>query len=361
MQAGRASQCLSHLACNATRSSSMDLSRAHLAVPLSGRAPLACQAWEANGLDTQWCRAMGMDIRGMRFALNVRKQLEGITGPEGEKLTGQAAEAAVPGSAGDPSSTSRRQEEPARQGPSSSSSDRPRGWERGDGPDTKRRRLDDRGLPMRSGADREGAGGTGSRLWGWRDRDRERGEGRVREQDGSGPRGGAGPVPRAAVRRGRKQGDGAVALRQAILIGFASQLARRLRHHDGCASFCGSSMTLQAVSKPLVLTARHMFVVQVQQTYVCLLSRYKTLRQPSTLAQLHPSSARLPRDTLGLPPEWVVYHQLVATSSVFLAKVGPDPTLTCWTQFCLSQLEVLTTDMRSFVRSAPWSPHGCRY
>ena len=73
------------------------------------------------------------------------------------------------------------------------------------------------------------------------------------------------------------------ALRQALLIGFANRLARRMTTHNG----------------------------------------YKTLSQPSTLAQLHPSTARIAADDDGLLPEWVVYHELVATSRIFLSRVGP--------------------------------------
>lgn len=69
-------------------------------------------------------------------------------------------------------------------------------------------------------------------------------------------------------------------LRQAILIGFASRLARRMPTHNG----------------------------------------YKTLGERSVLAQLHPVTASIAPDEDGLLPEWVVYHELIATSKNLLRK-----------------------------------------
>ena len=71
-------------------------------------------------------------------------------------------------------------------------------------------------------------------------------------------------------------------LRQALLIGFANRLARRMTTHNG----------------------------------------YKTLSDPPTLAQLHPSTARIAADEDGLLPEWVIYHELISTAKVFLSRVG---------------------------------------
>lgn len=49
---------------------------------------------------------------------------------------------------------------------------------------------------------------------------------------------------------------------------------------------------------------------------------YKTLSDPPTLAQLHPSTARIAADEDGLLPEWVIYHELISTAKVFLSRVG---------------------------------------
>ena len=70
-------------------------------------------------------------------------------------------------------------------------------------------------------------------------------------------------------------------LRQALVIGGANKLARRMSRHNG----------------------------------------YKTLGEHATLAQLHPSTARIAPDDDGLLPEWVVYNELVATAKTFLSKV----------------------------------------
>jgi len=48
---------------------------------------------------------------------------------------------------------------------------------------------------------------------------------------------------------------------------------------------------------------------------------YKTLGDHATLAQLHPSTARIAPDDDGLLPEWVVYNEMVATAKTFLSKV----------------------------------------
>lgn len=77
------------------------------------------------------------------------------------------------------------------------------------------------------------------------------------------------------------------ALRRAVLTGYAARLARRLPHHNG----------------------------------------YRTIGANSTLAQLHPSTARLAPDEDGLLPRWLVFHQLLQTGRTFLSKAR-RPTLT---------------------------------
>lgn len=71
------------------------------------------------------------------------------------------------------------------------------------------------------------------------------------------------------------------ALRQCLLIGLATRLAFRLPRVNG----------------------------------------YKTMGRSATLAQLHPSTAEVALDEAGLLPKWVVYNELLSTSSVFLSKV----------------------------------------
>jgi hypothetical protein len=71
-------------------------------------------------------------------------------------------------------------------------------------------------------------------------------------------------------------------LRHALTVGFANKLARRMRMHNG----------------------------------------YNTVNGGGQLAQLHPGSAHLRADEDGLLPEWVIYHELVATSRPYLRQVG---------------------------------------
>ena len=54
---------------------------------------------------------------------------------------------------------------------------------------------------------------------------------------------------------------------------------------------------------------------------------YKTLGEHATLAQLHPSTARIAPDEDGLLPDWVIYHELIATARTFLSKALPWPLL----------------------------------
>jgi len=76
--------------------------------------------------------------------------------------------------------------------------------------------------------------------------------------------------------------DPVSALRRAICVGFANRLARRLPKHNG----------------------------------------FRTFNSSSVVAEVHPSSARqLADDNTGLLPEWLVYHELVATSRPFLRNV----------------------------------------
>ena len=70
------------------------------------------------------------------------------------------------------------------------------------------------------------------------------------------------------------------ALRRVLLVGFANRLARRMARHNG----------------------------------------YRTLNEKGILAQLHPSTARIGADEDGLTPEFLIYHELVATARIFLSK-----------------------------------------
>lgn len=72
------------------------------------------------------------------------------------------------------------------------------------------------------------------------------------------------------------------ALRQALTVGFANRIARRLRRHNG----------------------------------------YNRMAEAGQLAHIHPGSSALEVDEEGLYPEWLVYHELVATTRPFLRQVS---------------------------------------
>jgi ATP-dependent RNA helicase DHX8/PRP22 len=89
-----------------------------------------------------------------------------------------------------------------------------------------------------------------------------------------------------AVFRGKegaeRESPGLVSLRRALCLGFATRLARRMPRHNG----------------------------------------YRTAGESAVLCQLHPScSPALVAADEGLGPEWLVYHELVATPRAFLRQV----------------------------------------
>ena len=46
------------------------------------------QAWQEHGFAFEWAKEAGLDVRGLRFARDVRRQLDNITGPDGSHLLG---------------------------------------------------------------------------------------------------------------------------------------------------------------------------------------------------------------------------------------------------------------------------------
>ncbi|KAF6250725.1 DEAH-box nuclear pre-mRNA splicing factor [Scenedesmus sp. NREL 46B-D3] len=72
-------------------------------------------------------------------------------------------------------------------------------------------------------------------------------------------------------------------IRKQLAVGFANRIARRMRLHNG----------------------------------------YRTCNQKGALAQVHPGSSQLCSDDDGLLPEWLIYHEFVATSRPFLRQVCP--------------------------------------
>ena len=48
------------------------------------------QAWQEHGFAFEWAKEAGLDVRGLRFARDVHRQLDGITGPSGSHLLGNS-------------------------------------------------------------------------------------------------------------------------------------------------------------------------------------------------------------------------------------------------------------------------------
>lgn len=54
------------------------------------------QAWQEHGFAFEWAKEAGLDVRGLRFARDVRRQLDGITGPNGSHLLGMFTTSPTP-------------------------------------------------------------------------------------------------------------------------------------------------------------------------------------------------------------------------------------------------------------------------
>ncbi|GMH34180.1 hypothetical protein BSKO_02014 [Bryopsis sp. KO-2023] len=155
------------------------------------------QAWERKRFSKGWCEAEGLDFRAMRFARDVRNQLDRMTKED-----------------------SRRSDAGK--------------WEKNASRDDRKKK-------------RKTASNSG------------------RE-----------PTKRARI-------DVNTAIRKALTLGFANRIAHRMAVHNG----------------------------------------YRPMNPGSSLAQLHPTSAKIAADDEGLLPEWIIYHEHVGTSRSFLRKVCP--------------------------------------
>lgn len=81
------------------------------------------QAWQAAGASIDWCRDLGVDGRSMRFARDIRQQLERIIGPDGSGFESgggrqrpERPRGSEGGEAGDSGGAARRDEQPAAEG-----------------------------------------------------------------------------------------------------------------------------------------------------------------------------------------------------------------------------------------------------
>ena len=124
--------------------------------------PSDAQAWQAAGASIDWCRDLGVDGRSMRFARDIRQQLERIIGPDGSGFDGGSARRRAErqrgsegGEAGGSGEAARRDEQPAADG-RQREDDRERGGEAerdGGGKREREWQSDGRGgkRPRRSG------------------------------------------------------------------------------------------------------------------------------------------------------------------------------------------------------------------
>ena len=172
------------------------------------------QLWAAGGFSREFCKSHGLDLRGMNFARDVRRQLEGVVGPGGRALEAQAARGerggGGGGDSGDEEGGGRQQQQQQHQ--------HHQHHHHGEERDRKRRRSDD-----------GGGGGDGRAVNGG-----SNGGARPR---GSGSAGGASTQPPSAARLD--------ALRRALAIGFANRLARRMRMHNGYKTANGAGQLAQ--------------------------------------------------------------------------------------------------------------------
>eukprot|EP00958_Prasinococcus_capsulatus_P020773 scaffold2752_cov393-Prasinococcus_capsulatus_cf.AAC.12 len=104
-----------------------------------------------------------------------------------------------------------------------------------------------------------------------RDRDNHRNRDRSRDRGRDWPREGGSSFSSGKVR----------ALRRALAVGYANRLAHRMPNHNG----------------------------------------YRALSDEGFLVEVHPTSAKLLAANEGLLPEWLIYHDMVATSRPYLRQV----------------------------------------
>eukprot|EP00879_Flechtneria_rotunda_P013602 GHRR01014208.1.p1 GENE.GHRR01014208.1~~GHRR01014208.1.p1 ORF type:complete len:752 (+),score=245.25 GHRR01014208.1:131-2386(+) len=197
--------------------------------------------WAAAGFNKEFVRSYGLDLRGMNFARDIRKQLAAAA-----NCTGGLQQDG-------PSTSGSGQQQKDRQLQHQHSRQR---QQDDDGPDKKRRKWDE---------GKVGTGGSGGSE-----------HNRSLLQDLSGNRPGSKgnssmPAPDIIER-----------VRKALTVGFANRIARRMRLHNG----------------------------------------YRTCNEKGALAQIHPGSSQLACDDDGLLPEWLIYHEFVATSRPFLRQVS---------------------------------------
>jgi len=236
------------------------------------------EGWCAAGFNRDYCRDHGLDLRGMNFAKDIRKQLEGVMAGQQQQSRHSTHSRAAPSGRGDQDSN------PAegarhRQGRSGAGD-----AEAGDGAGSGRRRHrdgkeDDHDRSRRR--HRDGQEDDHDRI----PSKRSRGEG---EGLASGKAGGGGRGMEMLMRKYVFPSDAhrISAVIQAITTGFAHKLARRLPRHNGYRTLGTGAMV-----------------------------------GGGQLAQPHPSCSCLAEDEDGLLPEWIVYHELVATTRPYLRQV----------------------------------------
>jgi len=222
--------------------------------------------WERHQFSAKFCTDHGLQLRGMNFAKDVRRQLQGIAA---QKLSVQRSafpDASRPSRAKSPPRSDHRSH--------SRSRSRERKQEKKQKKDKNKTKSNkshrDRGH-RRSRSRSPASCKTGGELsFAHSHSDHQQPYKSNRELHPSLP----------SQRTPGQPGD-SNKVRQALAIGFANRLARRMMSHNG----------------------------------------YKTYNENATLAQLHPGSSNLRADIEGLYPEWVVYHELVTTSRPFLRQV----------------------------------------
>jgi ATP-dependent RNA helicase DHX8/PRP22 len=228
---------------------------------------LLLQAWEQAGQSIDWCRDIGLDGRSMRFARDIRQQLERILGPDGSGFDGSGG-----------GERRRRQ-----------------GWEP---------RQEGQGEGQREGGAAASTGGAAPRRdeqppAEGRDRDRDRdggsGDKRPREwqkqQQGSGGGG-------KRRRRGFSDAATVTALRMALTIGGSARplldlAAAALGCAAICASFFGQPATIECAALiflPHVPAAPLPGFANRLARRMPMHNGYRTLGETSSLAQASGSS-----------------------------------------------------------------------
>uniref|UniRef100_A0A7S0USN5 RNA helicase n=1 Tax=Polytomella parva TaxID=51329 RepID=A0A7S0USN5_9CHLO len=277
------------------------------------------EAWVKSGFSKEFTHDLGLDGRGMKFARDLRRQLAAAVGAALRREEGHQKE-------------EKNEEHKKKSGDREKRGHEEEGGRLDTREDRNIGRRDDRYQESDKRRKRERKGEERERE---RDDSRRRGDDEDRRESSrrllspptssslytsfsslSSNTSHSNPDLSEEASGRRASGSTVDALRHALTLGYAARLARRLPRYDAykpLVSIMGSvgANSSHSSSQSCHTTSRHHAPVILSGGGGGL----------TGVAQLHPSCCPLTEDADGLPPEFVIYHEMVATSRPFLRRV----------------------------------------